>query len=135
MASAGQQQGGAASLRGVKAIPVFRMFSVGKAKDFYLDFLGFGLDWEHRFEADAPVYMQISRDDLVLHLSEHHGDGSPGAVVFVRINDLAAYHAEISAKGYRYLRPGIEPRDWGNEMTVIDPFGNRIRFTETRGSA
>ncbi len=32
----------------------------------------------------------------------------------------------ITAKGYRYLRPGIEPRDWGNEMTVIDPFGNRI---------
>ncbi len=60
MASASRQQGAAASLRGVKAIPVFRMFSVEKARDFYLGFLGFGLDWEHRFEPDAPIYMQIS---------------------------------------------------------------------------
>jgi hypothetical protein len=41
------------------------------------------------------------------------------------------FHAEISAKGYRYLRPAVETRDWAEaEMTVIDPFGNRIRFGE-----
>ncbi len=32
------------------AIPIFRIFSVEKAREFYLDFLGFTLDWEHRFE-------------------------------------------------------------------------------------
>ena len=38
---------------------------------------------------------------------------------------------EITAKGYNYLRPGIEHRDWGaNEMTLIDPFGNRLRLSE-----
>ena len=41
------------------------------------------------------------------------------------------YHAEINARGYRYLRPGVESRDWAEaEMTVTDPFGNRIRFGE-----
>ncbi len=36
-----------------------------------------------------------------------------------------------SAKGYRHLRPGVESRDWTDaEMTVTDPFGNRIRFGE-----
>ena len=59
-------------------IPILRIFSIEKAKEFYVDFLGFKVDWEHRFNEDAPVYMQVSRGDLVLHLSEHHGDSSPG---------------------------------------------------------
>ena len=28
------------------AIPILRIFSVEKARDFYLDFLGFTWDWE-----------------------------------------------------------------------------------------
>jgi hypothetical protein len=34
--------------------PIIRIFSVDKAKEFYLDFLGFSLEWEHRFEKDFP---------------------------------------------------------------------------------
>jgi catechol 2,3-dioxygenase-like lactoylglutathione lyase family enzyme len=113
------------------AIPVFRIFSVEKAREFYLDFLGFTLDWEHRFEPDMPVYMQVSRGPVVLHLSEHHGDACPGSTAYVRMRGVRGYHAEISAKGYRSLRPGVESRDWTEaEMTVTDPFGNRIRFGE-----
>ena len=121
-------------LHGARTIPVLRMFALDRAREFYLGFLGFRLDWEHRFEPGMPVYMQVSRGDVALHLSEHHGHGSPGIVVFVSMEGLDAFHAEITAKGYAYLRPGIEPRDWGREMTVTDPFGNRIRFTEQRGS-
>ena len=61
------------------AVPILRIFSVDRAKEFYLDFLGFTLDWEHRFESDLPLYAQVSRSGLTLHLSEHHGDGSPGS--------------------------------------------------------
>lgn len=32
-----------------QAIPMFRIFDVAKAKEFYCDFLGFTADWEHRF--------------------------------------------------------------------------------------
>jgi catechol 2,3-dioxygenase-like lactoylglutathione lyase family enzyme len=113
------------------AIPIFRIFSVEKAREFYLDFLGFSLDWEHRFEPDMPLYMQVSRGSLVLHLSEHHGDACPGSTAYVRMRGVRDYHAEISSKGYPYLRPGVESRDWTSaEMTVTDPFGNRIRFGE-----
>ena len=66
-----------------RAVAIFRIFSLDKAREFYLDFLGFKVDWEHRFEPDAPVYMQISRDGLVIHLSEHHGDGTPGSIAYV----------------------------------------------------
>ena len=54
-----------------------------KAKEFYVDFLGFTIDWEHRFEGVSPVYMQVSRGNLVLHLSEHYGDCCPGSTVYV----------------------------------------------------
>lgn len=114
-----------------RVVPVFRIFSLEKARDFYLGFLGFTLDWEHCFEPDTPVYMQVSLGAFQLHLTEHHGDGTPGSVAFVQVAGLDAYHREITARGYQYLRPGIEDRPWGmREMTVTDPFGNRIRFSE-----
>lgn len=47
-----------------------------------MDYLGCTVDWEHRFDDLAPLYMQVSRGSLVLHLSEHYGDGTPGAVVY-----------------------------------------------------
>lgn len=116
-----------------RVVPVLRIFSVEKAREFYVGFLGFAVDWEHRFDDDAPLYMQVSRGGIALHLSEHHGDGTPGSVVFVYMTGLDGFHAEITARGYRYLRPGIEEMPWGmREMQVIDPFGNRIRFGEAK---
>lgn len=117
-------------------IPILRIFDLTKAREYYLDFLGFQLDWEHRFEPGMPVYMQVSRDGLTLHLSEHHGDACPGSTVFVRMRGLDAFHAEITAKGYGYLRPGVERTFYGSKcMQVIDPFGNRIRFDEALSEA
>ncbi len=60
------------------AIPILRMFDERKAREFYLDFLGFSVEFEHRFEADLPLYLGISRNGLHVHLSEHHGDACPG---------------------------------------------------------
>ena len=118
-------------IRFERTVPIQCIFSEEKAKEFYLGFLGFQLDWEHRFGPEAPLYMQVSRDGLVLHLSEHHGDGTPGTTLFVETVGLEELHAEATAKRYRYLRPGIEDAPWNARvMTVIDPFSNRIRFSE-----
>ena len=115
-------------------IPILRIFDVAKADEFYLGFLGFKVDWEHRFDDNAPLYRQISRDGLVFHLSEHHGDGSPGARVQVMMKGVEAFHREISSKGYRYMRPGLEKTEWGTLQTgTIDPFGNHIGFCEEIG--
>lgn len=112
------------------AIPILRIFSVEKAKEFYLDFLGFTLDWEHRFSENLPLYAQVSRSGLTLHLSEHHGDSTPGSAVFIPMGDIDALHQELSAKQYRYARPGVETVDWGKELNITDPFGNRLRFCQ-----
>jgi catechol 2,3-dioxygenase-like lactoylglutathione lyase family enzyme len=64
-------------------IPILRMFDIRKAKEFYVDFLGFKVDWEHRFGPEFPLYMQLSRADCLLHISEHHGDAAPGSAIRV----------------------------------------------------
>lgn len=67
----------------------------------------------------------------MLHLSEHHGDGSPGVQLRVMMQAVREFNREINAKGYRYMGPGLETTEWGTiESGVIDPFGNRIRFCE-----
>jgi catechol 2,3-dioxygenase-like lactoylglutathione lyase family enzyme len=117
-------------VRFVEAVPILRIFDEAKAREFYCTFLGFAVDFEHRFEPGLPLYLQVSRAGLRLHLSEHHGDASPGATVFVPMQGIRAFHHELLDKQYGYGRPGIERAPWGEEVTVHDPFGNRIRFCE-----
>jgi uncharacterized glyoxalase superfamily protein PhnB len=111
--------------------PILRIFDIAKAHEFYIGFLGFEVQFEHRFDDNAPLYMGISRDGCVLHLSEHHGDGAPGAHIRVEAGDIVALHRELIAKKYRFARPGLEETPWQTrEVTVGDPFGNRLTFYE-----
>jgi uncharacterized glyoxalase superfamily protein PhnB len=113
-----------------KTTPILRIFDEAKAKEFYVTFLGFHVDWEHRFEEGLPLYMQISKDECVIHLSEHHGDGSLGAAMRIETSELETFHEQLIAKAYKYARPGIENMPWGSrDMSVADPFGNRLTFT------
>lgn len=113
-----------------KTTPILRMFDETKAREFYIDFLGFSVDWQHRFEAGLPLYMQVSMGDCVLHLSEHHGDSSPGAALRIETDELEAFHARLQAREYAYARPDIQTMPWGSrDMTISDPFGNRLVFT------
>ena len=116
-----------------RVVPILRIFDVDKARQFYVDFLGFAVDWEHRFSDDAPSYLQVSRDELLLHLSEHHGDGTPGSAVYIETSGVRAYHAELQDKKYRYLRPGVGVDEMGTCMTLLDPFGNTLRLNEPLG--
>jgi uncharacterized glyoxalase superfamily protein PhnB len=114
-----------------RAIPILRIFDVAKAREFYLDYLGFAVEFEHRFHEGAPLFMGVVRDGLQLFLSEHHGDGSPGAHVRIDMQGIKELHDELSAKGYRYMNPGIREQEWGSrELGVIDPFGNHLIFSE-----
>lgn len=113
-----------------RVCPILRIFDETKAREFYVDFLGFSVEWEHRFGDNFPLYMQVSRAGLVLHLSGHHGDATPGSTVFVETVGVEAYQRELAVKDYTYMKPGIEPLPWGLQMEVTDPFANRIRFCE-----
>jgi hypothetical protein len=111
-------------------VPILRMYDVAATNRFYLDYLGCALDWEFG-GGDGPIYMQVSRGDLKLHLSSNHGDCTPGGAVFVETRGVDALHAELAKKGYPYMNPGIEPGPAnGREMGLIDPASNRLLFWE-----
>ena len=110
--------------------PVLRSFDAAKAREFYVEFFGFNVEFEHRFGDDFPLYVGLSRAGCVLHLSEHHGDACPGAHVRVATTDIEGFAAELEGKNYRYAKPGApETMPWrSKELTVADPFGNRLKF-------
>lgn len=116
-----------------QTIPILRTFDEAKTREFYIDFLGFEVEFEHRFAPDLPLYMGVRLGNLTLHLSEHHGDASPGARVFIYVDGgLTEWVVKLSAKEYKHARPGCPGRtDWGTlEVTLADPFGNRLTFAE-----
>ena len=117
-----------------RVIPILRIFDEPRAREFYLDYLGCAVDWEHRFDGRGPLYMQVSRGTLVLHLSEHHGDGSPGHIVYVTATGVRELHSELQARPYRYLNPGLSPSPGDDEggacLHLLDPFGNALRIDE-----
>lgn len=113
-----------------KTTPILRIFDEARAKEFYVGFLGFKVDWQHRFEPGLPLYLQVSRDGCVIHLSEHHGDCSPGAAMRIETDELDAFQAQLLAQNYSYARPQIEVTPWGSrDMSISDPFGNRLTFS------
>jgi ribosomal-protein-alanine N-acetyltransferase len=106
------------------------MFDVEVTRRFYVDYLGCSVDWEDG-EGDQPIYMQVSRDALVLHLSSHHDDGTPGHAVLIETQGVDDLHAELREKQYPFLNPGVGPGPGGGrEMQLIDPASNRLRFYE-----
>lgn len=113
------------------AVPVLPIQDEAPAKEFYCDFLGFGVEWEHRFEPELPLYLRLRRGRTVLDLSEHHGDGTPGTVAWIPIGNAEAFLAELAARPHRRLRPGIDhAAPGGPTVSVLDPFGNTLRFCE-----
>lgn len=113
-----------------KTTPILRIFDEAKAREFYVDFLGFKVDWEHRYGDNFPLYTQVSRGKIRLHLSEHAGDASPGSCTVVYMQGIAAFHAELIATNYRYMKPGLEDQGGRLEVQVTDPFSNRLRFMQ-----
>ena len=113
-------------------IPVLRIFDAALAKRFYLEWLGFELNWEHQIGVNAPRYIQVSRGAVVLHLSEHYGDCSPGAKIFIHTDDVESLHRELNGRPNPNMRPGVVLAPWKTKvMEVTDPFGNRLCFNQS----
>lgn len=112
--------------------PVFLISDFPQAQEFYINWLGFRIDWEEQ-PARNRVYVQISRGDIVLHLSSSPADSSPGATARAEVQGLPALHHQLVSKEPPPMRPLLGPAYWNErvlEMEVTDPFGNRIIFCE-----
>ncbi len=108
--------------------PTLRITDEDAAKAFYVDALGFQINWEHRFEPGFPVFMEISRDGLSLYLSQHRGAGPAGGLVYLYVTDVDAWYRELSVKGVPLLHPP-EDQPWSTrDMVITDPDGNRLNI-------
>jgi catechol 2,3-dioxygenase-like lactoylglutathione lyase family enzyme len=116
-------------------VPILRSFDADAARAFYIDFLGFEVTFEHRFDADAPLYMGLRKGACEVHLSEHFGDGTPGTFVRIEVEDVTRFAAELNAKKYRHARPAVQQQSWGwDEMAIRDPAGNTLIFCTAQTS-
>lgn len=110
-------------------VPILRIDDEAAARRFYLEFLGFRLDWEHRHEPGMPLYLQVSRGACVLHLSQHPGDATPGAALRIAVEDLDALQAHLLAQEAGPAPPAIRQQPWGRDLALVDPFGNKLILT------
>jgi len=128
-ASAALAQAGAESPRFTESIPVLRSLDEAKCRAFYCGFLGFAVDFEHRFAPHLPLYLGLVRGPVKLHLSEHRGDAVTGSALFVWMAGVEDYRRELASRG-GFTVPEIADQPWGREIGIVDPFGNRLRFCE-----
>lgn len=110
--------------------PILRIMNEQQAKSFYVDWLGFEVDWEHRFEDNFPIYMQVSLDETKLQLTEHAGDCSPHGAVRIEATELENFLSELSTKNPELASTlKIDDTAWKTrDLMITDPFGNRLTF-------
>ena len=85
----------------------------------------------YKFADNFPSYLQISKDDCIIHLTEHFGDASPHSAIRIYWENLTLLHTELEAKHYQFAKPQIEKTDWETlELSMTDPFSNRLIFWE-----
>jgi len=112
--------------------PIFRIFDYPKAHAFYIGWLGFQIDWAEQ-PGNPDGYLQVSRDDVVLHLAVEPPQQGPGSRARAEMRGLLAYHRRLQERQSMYPAPSLERAPWNSrvlEMVVDDPFGNQIIFCE-----
>ena len=113
------------------AIPVMQVFDFERARAFYIDYLGFDVEWAHRYDPEAPLYVQIARGAMRLHLTEELGQSASGASACVPVTQLSRLHNELKKKNTPFDTPDLEEIEGGGRALVLtDPFGNRLRLHE-----
>lgn len=109
-------------------IPQLRTTDAARSLKFYVDGLGFVVDWEHWFEPGFPLFVQITRAGQTIFLTEHEGDCQVGGAVYFVVPDADVCLAEFTQ---RAITPTEAAADtpWGTrEFVLTDPDGNRLRF-------
>ena len=108
-----------------RVVPALRITEEARSRAFYVDALGFRVDWEWRHEPELPVFMQITRGSLTLYLTQHEGDCQVGGLAYLYVPDVDTWYVEVRGQGLDAEPPVTHP--WGNrEMVLVDPDGNRL---------
>jgi catechol 2,3-dioxygenase-like lactoylglutathione lyase family enzyme len=88
-----------------RVMPTLRMTDYARSRLFYVDGLGFQVDWEHRFKPGFPVFAQVSRDGMAFFLTEHTGDCPVGGLIHLYVNDVDPGSRNFWAAASKCRRP------------------------------
>lgn len=106
------------------AVPVLPVDDLAVAKQFYVDRLGFDLDWEATEDGRTGL-LGIRRGSIQITLDCPMTGHGREACVSLRVEDADRYYAEWSARATMLRAPHDEP--WGaRTFDLQDPFGNTI---------
>jgi catechol 2,3-dioxygenase-like lactoylglutathione lyase family enzyme len=107
-------------VRGVDFV-MYRVSDLARAVAFYRDALGL------RLSVHSAEYQWAEFDCGNATLGLYGGQPPPGAGarVALAVDDVAAAHTELTARG---VRMGGPPQDWGvcQSLEIFDPDGNAI---------
>ena len=101
--------------------PILRVESLEASQRYYIDVLGFKLDW------DTPWMCSVSRAERASVMLCKQHQGNPGTWVWFGCEDAGALHAEFVAKGANIRHPPTN-FEWAYEFQVEDPDGHVLRF-------
>ena len=105
--------------------PILRVRSLSESVAYYVNSLGFKIDWGYPGEK-ASFFASVSRGGFHVFLSE--GDqGNPGAWVWIGVEDVDALLHEYRASGAKIRHPPTN-YPWACEMQVEDLDGNILRM-------
>jgi predicted lactoylglutathione lyase len=103
--------------------PILRVEDIEISRRYYIEKLGFTLDWD----ADPHKMISVSRDHKSIMLCQRE-QGQPGTWLWIGIDgDIDALFAEFSAKG-AHIRSAPQNFSWAYEFKVEDPDGHVLRF-------
>ena len=114
------------------AIPILDVRDVTRALRFYVEQLGFRV--EFRYEKDPDNYAGVCRDDVHLHMQWQHPEeferGTAGRLRFrIIVDDPDALFEEFKAKGVLSQGNAVRDTPWGTrEFAIRDPDGNGLIF-------
>jgi predicted enzyme related to lactoylglutathione lyase len=111
-----------------QVIPTLRITDYRLSRACYTHLFGFQVEWEHCHDPETAVLIKISRDGMVLYLTQHEGDCRVGGLVHFFVPDVDGWYAELCRRG----TPVKESPRMGIEgfrmMTLVDPDGNQLRI-------
>lgn len=100
--------------------PILRADDLAATRRYYLDVLGFSLNWE------GPYLISVARDGHPLMICDGL-QGARGTWLWIGVEDADALYAEFVSKG-AIIRDPPQNFAWAYEFQVEDPNGHVLRF-------
>jgi catechol 2,3-dioxygenase-like lactoylglutathione lyase family enzyme len=104
---------------------VFYSENIDVIEDFYINLLGFDLDYR---SGDTFISFKVG-EGARLGIKKHtEAREIPGhQTVFVEVDLVEEYYRKLVEAGIEILKPLTE-EIWATEFTILDPDGNKVLF-------